>query len=151
MTGLVKVSDHVQAVVDHLNDDQLGSLNAGRGVPPEVYGWQGAPGQSQFVPYCIVWRIGSKDAVNRNLDDVLATEGRLSIFIRCFGGTVAQVEDHLDELHARMLSGLTVPGRHVVWVRMENGQTSTRSDDVEVTKFEAGNFYRLRTRPADEE
>ena len=155
MTDLVRVSDHIQAVVDHLNDGQLvdpttdETVMFGRGVQPDGTGWQGAASQSPFHPYGIVWRIGSKDAVNRNLDDTLATEGRLLVFVRVFGGFSTQADDVLDLMHARMLSGLTVPGRDVLWVRLDNGQTSTKNEDVEFTLYEAGNFYRIRSRPSD--
>jgi hypothetical protein len=141
----VSYSDHIQAVVDHLND---AGLNVGRGAKPAGSGWQGAPGQSAFVPYGIVWRIGAKDALDLSMDDDRLTMANLLIFVRCFGGTVGEVETHLDAVHAQMLDGLTVPERAVVRVYLDNGQTTTRSESTEVALFEAGNFYRLWTVPA---
>jgi hypothetical protein len=139
------VSDHVQATVDHLN---ARGLLVGRGVQPSGSGWQGTPGQSAFVPYAIVWRIGAKDAVNLSLDDASHTEGYLLLFVRCFGGTVAEAETKVDEVRAAMLDqSLQVPARRVVSVRLDNGQSTTRSDDREVGLYEAGDFYRVRSVP----
>ena len=152
----VEVSTHVQAVVDHLNDGALvdpttgATVLFGRGVQPDGTGWQGAASQSPFHPYGIVWRIGSKDARNLSLDDRQATEGRLLVYVRVFGGFPDQADDVLDLMHARMMDhGLTVAGRRLVSIVMDNGQTSTKTEDVEFTLFEAGNFYRVRTVPEE--
>jgi hypothetical protein len=144
----VSITDHIDAVVDHLN---VAGLPAGRGVQPETTGWQGAPGQSEFVPYGVVWRIGSNDARDLSLDDRTSVEARLLVFIRVFGGTATQAEQFLDAVHDQMVHGLTVPGRSVVRVWLENGQTTTKSDATEVSLFEAGNFYRLWTVPDPEQ
>lgn len=153
----VEVDTHVQAVIDDLNaaamqdDWSPAPVEFGRGERPEGAGWQGAATQSPFQSYGIVWRIGSQDAVNHSLDDNRATEARLLVFIRVFGGFPAQADRVLDLMHARMMSrSLEVPGRRLVagnGVRLENGQTSTKTEDVEYTLYEAGNFYRIRTVP----
>jgi hypothetical protein len=140
------VTDHVQATVDHLN---ARGLNIGRGVKPAGTGWQAAHGQSPFVPYGILWRIGAKDAVNLSLDDNRGLEAYLLLFVRCFGGTVAEAETLVDQVRAAMLDQtLSVPGRSLVSVQLDNGQTTTRSDNTEVGLYEAGDFYRVRTVPA---
>lgn len=155
MTDAVRVSDHLEAFVGLLNDAQLQDSWSpapavfGRGRPPDSYGWSGAPGQSPFQAYGIVWRIGARDARNANLDDVRGTEGRVLLFVRYFGGFPDQADELRDLGHETIMDGpLVVPGRHVLWVSHDNGSTSTKSDDVETPYWEAGDFYRLRTRPA---
>ena len=152
----VEVSTHVQAVVDHLNDAELeddwyeGAILFGRGRQPDGTGWQGTPTQSPFRGYGIVWRIGSKDSRNLSLDDDAGTEARPLIYVRVFGGFPTQADDILDLAHARMMDGtFSVPGRRLVKgsLHLDNGQTSTKTEDVEYTLFEAGNFYRFRTVP----
>lgn len=147
---VVSVADHMQAVVDHLAD-----LNIGRGVQPAGTGWTGAPGHSPFVAYGIAWRIGSRDRTRPDLDGQFS-RADLSVFIRCFGGDVDQAERHLDAVATRMLArdpasglwALDIPGRHVIAISQENASTSTRTYDTETPLPEAGEFYTVRTDPA---
>lgn len=148
MSVLPNVSDHTAAVADYLAD-----LNIGRGVKPADTGWQGTKGQSPFVAYGIVWRIGSNDRRNWSLEGD-TSEGRLMLFVRTFGGTVAEAEGLLDAVSARMLAknpdgtwSLEVPDRRVVNVLQDNGSTTTVSEDTEVGLFEAGDFFRVFTDP----
>jgi hypothetical protein len=141
----VSVSDHTQAVVDHLNGRDV---LTGRGVKPQGAGWQGTRGQSPFVPYSILWRIGAKDSVNLSLADNRGSEARMLLFIRSFGGTVAEAEGQVDAVRQALLDqSLQMPDRSVITVYLDNGQTTTRSDDTEVGLFEAGDFFRVRTVP----
>jgi hypothetical protein len=143
----VSVADHMQAVGDH-----LAGLNIGDGGQPTGTGWQGAPGQSAFVPYGICWRIGSNDRRIWSLDGVIA-EARMSVFIRCFGATREQAETLLDQVADAMLEragtgwALQVPGRTVIQIMQDNGSTTTRSDKTEVGIFESGDFYRIYSDP----
>ena len=147
----VSISDHMQAVVDHLAD-----LNIGRGAPPDApHGWQGPPGVSPYIPYGIAWRIGSKDRIRWSLDGDFSRADIL-VFIRCFGGTVGEAEEHLDQVAARMFArhpetgewALTIPGRHIIDVEQQNATTSTETPSTEVPLPEAGEFYAINTDPA---
>lgn len=147
--SVVSIADHMQAVVDH-----LAVLKVGRGVQPPGTGWQGAPAVSEFVPYGIAWRIGSKDRIRWSLSGEFS-EAYPYIFIRSFGGTVAQAEEHADAVAALMLArtpdgtwALTVPGRTVIDIRQDNASTSTRTYNTETPLPESGEFYSLRSDPA---
>ena len=155
----VAVLDHVQAVIDHLNDADLqdswspSEVPFRLGVPPSGAGWQGAPTQSPFQAYGIVWQQGSQYARNLSLDDAARTEAAVAVFIRTFGGFQDQAIDLLDLVHARMMDwSLTVPGRRLVrgnGIRLDVSQTPRASEDVEYTMFEAGATYQIRTVPEE--
>jgi hypothetical protein len=140
------VSDlHVSAVMEHLTD--VGLL-VGRGVQPAGSGWTAAPGQSPFVAYSILWRIGSLDVRSTTLVDGFDDHQPL-MFIRSFGAYPQQADQQNDAIRARMLHHpLTVPGHLVQRVWLENSQTTTATEFTEVSLFEAGDFYRIRTSPA---
>jgi hypothetical protein len=140
----VNGSAHVQAVVDHL---QAAGVIVGRGDKPAGGGWADVPGQSAFQTYAIVWRIGSLDVRSTTLTDQFDDEQPL-MFVRTFGGTAAEADTLLDTVRTRMLTvPLTVPGRLLQRVWLENSQTTTRTDNTEVGLYEAGDFYRIRTSP----
>jgi hypothetical protein len=155
----VSVSDHVQAVVDHLNDAALDDgwspdpATFGLGVPPASYGWTGTPSQSPFQGYGIVWQQGSQHARNLSLDDDARTQAFVSVFIRTFGGFQKQAIVLADLVHARMMDWtLTVPGRRLVsggGIRFDVSQSPRVSEDVEYTMFEAGATYQIRTVPEE--
>jgi hypothetical protein len=140
------VSDlHVTAVMDHLTD--VGIL-VGRGVQPAGGGWSAAPGQSPFVAYSILWRIGSLDVRSATLADRFEDHQPL-LFIRSFGAFPQQADQQNDTVRARMLHHpITVPGHAVLRVWLENSQTTTATENTEVSLFEAGDFYRIRTSPS---
>jgi hypothetical protein len=137
------VSDlHVTAVMDHLTG---GGLAVGRGVQPAGTGWTGAPGQTAFVAYSILWRIGSLDVRSTTLADQFDDEMPL-LFVRSFGAFPQQADQQNDAVRERMLRvPIVVPGRIVQRVWLENSQTTTATENTEVSLFEAGDFYRLRT------
>jgi hypothetical protein len=130
----------VTALLDHLD-----GLNVGDGKQPPATGWQGPPGQSPFVSYSIVWRIGSLDLRSSTIEDRFDEE-RPTIFIRSFGATRLQAEQQDDAVRNRMLhTTVTVPGRVVQRTWLENSQTTTVTDRTEVGLFEAGSFFRIWT------
>ena len=135
---------HVTAVMNHLTG---GGLAVGRGDKPADTGWTAQPGQSEFVAYSILWRIGSLDVRSTTLTDQFDDETPL-LFVRSFGGTPQQADQEIDAVRQRMLRiPFTVPGRVMQRVWLENSQTTTRTDTTEVGLYEAGDFYRVRTSP----
>ena len=148
----VRVGDHVHAVVDHLN---AAGVLAGHGAPPDGHGWQGPPGQSEFARYAIVWRIGSKDRARWSLQGDV-DEGRVTVFVRCFGGTISEAQELLDDAAAALLARdadgylLQVPGRKVLHVAQDVGTTSTETNYAETGLPEAGDYWTIRTVPGDD-
>jgi hypothetical protein len=149
VTVAVSIADHMQAIVDHLAD-----FNVGYSAPPEQHGWDddGPPGQTEFIRYGIAWRVGSKDRIRWSLQGDFS-EAYLLVYIRCFGDTAAAAEAHLDAVAARMLArddtgwALTVPARAVLDIRQDNGSTTTESTTTEAGYWEAGDFFAIRTDP----
>lgn len=139
-----------QAVVDLL--DTHGVL-VGRGVKPKIDpdrttlpavagGWQGAPGQSVFQPYAIVWRIGSKDLTHRDLDAVY-DERRPLLHIRTVGGTPSEADQHLDAADEVLATHpLEVAGFAVVHLIYDTSITATKDDDVDPPVFYTGSYWR---------
>lgn len=129
-----------QAAVDHIGS---AGVPCGRGVQPDAVGWTSVPGQSAFVPFSVLWRIGSLDVRSYYLDGRF-NEWRLLLFVRCFGADAAQADQTLDLVRMRMLDQqLSVAGFSTVRLWLDNSQSTTRSEDTEVPMFEAGDFYRL--------
>ena len=138
---------HTTAVLEHLTD---AGLLIGDGAPPDGGGWAGPPRHSEFVRYGILWRLGSQDERSLTLEDrfEVATP---SFFIRVFGPDRTSTDEIMDAVRQRMLhEPMTVPGRIVHRVRLDNSQTTTRSTSAEVAAgaHEAGDFYTVRTTPA---
>lgn len=114
----------------------------GRGTVPVGGGWQGAPGQSEFVPYAVLWRIGSIDQRSSTIADGFET-WRPLLFVRCFGADPAQADQTLQQVRDVTLGAdIDVSGLRTVRVWLENSQTTTKNEDTEVPVYEAGDFYR---------
>jgi hypothetical protein len=137
------VSDlHVTAVMDHLTG---GGLAVGRGVQPAGTGWTGAPGQTAFVAYSILWLIGSQDLFSATLADTFGEERPL-LYIRSFGGNPQQASQQKDAVrHLMIRVPFTVPGRVMQRVIPENGSTENTTQEREVGLHETGDFFRVWT------
>jgi hypothetical protein len=132
--------DHTAAVIGHL---QTNGLTVGDGNKPDGAGWQVAPGQSPFVGYCVVWRLGSQERRNWSLQGDYG-ESRPLMFVRCFGGTRVQAETLLDTVLDVMLAQtITVDNHTTIRVMLDTTTTTSRSDDIEVAMFEAGAYFRI--------
>lgn len=141
----VDLDAHTQAVVDHL--DAAGLL-VGRGTAPDGAGWPGSPGQSQFAPYVIVWRIGASDLSAPFLDGDYG-EARPLFHIRTVGGTPTEADATLDAVNAAMLGQtIVVAGRRVWRVVYDTSITTTRDTDVHPPVYYTGVYYRLITEAA---
>jgi hypothetical protein len=141
--GVALVSDlHVTAVMDHLTG---AGLAVGRGVQPAGTGWTGAPGQTPFVAYSILWRIGSLDVRSTTLVDQFDDEQPL-LFIRSFGAFPQQADQQNDAVRNRMLRvPIVVPGPGCAAGLVGELADHHRTENTEVSLFEAGDFYRIRT------
>lgn len=121
----------------------------GRGVVPDGGGWQGPPGQSEFVPYAVLWRIGSSDQQSVTVADRFDWLQPL-LFVRTFGADAAQADQTLQTVRTATL-GADIPlfGWKTVRVWLENSQTTTKSETTEVPLYEAGDFYRWWLTPVN--
>ncbi len=138
----VDLDAHTQAVVDML--DTAGLL-VGRGKAPDGAGWPGAPGQSQFAPYVIVWRIGAADLSAPYLGGGY-DEARPLFHIRTVGATPTEADVTLDAVNTAMLGQtVTVSGRRVWRVIYDTSITTTRDTDVTPPVYYTGVYYRLIT------
>ncbi len=138
----MNLSEHTQAVVDLLG---TAGVLVGRGVKPQGGGWTGAPGQSAFVPYAIVWRLGAKDVLHRDLDGNF-DERRPSHHIRTVGGSQTEADDLLDDCIASITgSPIVVPGFDNVHLIYDNSIGDGRDDDVQPALFYTGFYFRFWT------
>ena len=136
----MSVDTITEAFVDHVD---ASGVSAGRGVQPASVGWTSAPGQSAYVPFAVVWRIGSQDVRQWYLEGGF-DEWRVMMFVRCFGASPVQADQTMQTVRDQVLTiPIVVPGFRTVRVWLDNSQTTTKSEDVEVPTFEAGDFYRL--------
>ena len=112
------------------------------GTVPSGAGWQAAPGQSAYVPYVQVTRLGSADQLSATLDDRF-DDFRVDLFCRYFAGTQLQAEETSAAVRGVLLGFPQAPdGFKTVRCRVYNSQTTTRSQHTEVSIFEAGDFFR---------
>lgn len=145
MSSVVKLHPHVVAVRDQLTAHSIANRH-GPGDPPAGAGWQGAPGKSQFVPWCIVLRIGANDVRSTSLEGNW-DEARPLIWIRSVGGDIDQAEKLFDDVIAAM-HPLTVAGRRMVrHPELEPSITATRDPDADAPQFISGGYFRLWTVP----
>lgn len=117
------------------------------GQVPSGAGWQGPPGQSEFVPYAQVTRLGSADQMSATVNDRF-DDFRVDLFIRYFAG-VAQDADQLAADARAVLLGrqVTVDGFSTLRLWVYNSQTTTRQVNTEQPVFEAGDFMRWWAAP----
>jgi len=118
---------------------------------PDAAGWQGAPGQSAYTPYVLVTRLGSADQLGFSFEDRF-DDFRPDLFCRYFGASIAQADATAAAARAVLLGRPEAPeGFRTVRCWVYNSQTTTRSQNTEVSIFEAGDFYRWWCAPTEEE
>ena len=138
-TGL---SDHMQAVVDVLT---AAGLAADRGRKPSTGGWSGAPGQSAYVGYVIVWGRPSQNVGHRDLDG-LYDRRRPRYDIRTVGGTPTQADDLRDTaVDALTAAPIVVAGFDTVHMRFLSGFDSVPDWDPTPPIFYTGTELELWT------
>ncbi len=138
----MNLSEHTQAVVDLLG---TAGVLVGRGVKPQGGGWTGAPGQSAFAPYAIVWRLGAKDVLHRDLDGNFDAR-RVSIHVRTVGGTPAEADVLLGTVTAAITTTpIVVAGFDNVHLIYETSIATARDEDVQPALFYTGAYFRFWT------
>lgn len=139
---------HTDAVVAALRDAGLTVFDAG---PPlssdEGWGWKGAPGQSDFAPYTIVYPLegGIYGGTLGDPDD----DASLIWQVTCVGGTRQQCEWVVDQtMRALVGPTLEVEGRWVsrVWADMAGGGVR-RDDTVQPPVFISTPRFRVESSP----
>lgn len=138
----MSLSAHTQAAVDLLNS---AGVPTGRGKAPEGVGWAGAPGQSAFTAYAIVWRVGGKDVASSDLDRRWDLR-KPQIHVRTVGGTPAEADDLLDDANAAFQSTpLDVDGFSNVHLIYDTSIATARDDDVTPPLYYTGAYWRFWT------
>ncbi|GII87062.1 hypothetical protein Ssi03_50520 [Sphaerisporangium siamense] len=117
------------------------------GVAPAGAGWQGEPGESQFVPYVVLFPSpGSTDGDLGDPNAYLDYETQATVV----GVTPAQVERAMDKVKATLVGRqLDVTGRNSYRVQLgEGGRPISRDDSVQPPEYYASALFTLRTGPA---
>lgn len=138
----MNLSAHTQAVVDTIAD---AGIPTDRGVKPDGAGWTGAPGQSAFTGYAIVWRLGSRDVRHRDLDGRW-DERRPMFHVRVVGADAAQTDDLLDDvIETVTTTPIVVADMAPVHLVYDSSITTSRDDDVPHPVYYSGVYFRLWT------
>ena len=121
------------------------SIATGDGEKPAAGGWQGTPGQSTFVPYCVVHPL-TGGYTTGGIDDNDSAE--LLYQISCYGATRAQCQHAAETVHPIAL-GLrpTLTSHAVTWVDDDMLGGSRRDDLVQPPQWVAVPRYRFYVAP----
>lgn len=152
MADLAKLRAHTDAIIDAL-DAELKTFDSGAPNLNEIaggqgWGWQGAPGQSAFKPYYVVYPLagGVFDGSLGCPDD----DASLTWQVTCVGATRPQCEAAADRANEVLIGQpLIVTGRHIsrVWADMAGGGVR-RDDLVQPPVFIATPRYRVESSPS---
>jgi hypothetical protein len=118
----------------------------GDALKPASAGWQGAPGESEFVPYMIVWALPGQ--FNGTIGDP-QDDAELSYQVTCVGETREQAEWVADKaIDALVGQTITVTGRSVMqYIELGDTGTTRRDDDVKPSVFIATPRFDVYTTP----
>jgi hypothetical protein len=150
---LAVLREHTDAIVDSLDAGttmkvfDAGAPNLNENPSGTGWGWQGDPGASKFMPYCIVYPLagGVFDGPLGCPDD----DASLTWQVTCVGATRAQCEWAADKANEILIGQpLTVAGRFIsrVWADMAGGG-ARRDDTVQPPVFIATPRYRVESTP----
>lgn len=122
---------HSDALVAQI---EAAGVVVGDAAPPTVaYGWQGAPGQSVFVPYAIVYPL------TQSFDGGLGCPDADSDFewqVTCVGESREQADWVRAKVDAALIGQtLTVSGRYVPRIRSSGGAGTRRDDTTQPPLF----------------
>lgn len=122
----------------------------GRGEQPAGTGWQGAPGQSEFVPYYVLHPIPGGQ-LDGPMGDPHA-DSELIWQVNSQAATQAQAETMADAARAALLSsaahdGVVVDGRAVTAVTSEIPAGAARQDPDQPATWWSFEQFRLTTTP----
>lgn len=115
-------------------------LEAAAGEVPSDAGWQGTPGQDDFVPYAMVF--GASEILSGPAaapDD----DGELVRQVTYVGESHEQAEWARDVGRAAVLAGIDVDDRNTRRVTLDLGVAVTRDDDVQPSVWVAIDRYRI--------
>lgn len=129
--SLANPRTHDDAFVEALVD--AGLVVGDGGNPTDPYGWQGAPGHSDFIPYAIVYPL------TQDFDGSLGCPDTDSDFgwqVTCVGATRQQCDWVRNAVNEALIGQhLTVDGRVVHRVRADGGAGTRRDDTTQPPLF----------------
>jgi hypothetical protein len=125
------VRTHADAVVDALDG---AGVNVGDGKAPE------GP-----LPYAVVYDIAGPP-LSGTLEEP-NEDGELVYQVTCVGSTAEQARWMCDKVITTLLAGLTVAGRRIALVSIDNTPSVLRDDDINPPVFFATPRFRLKTTP----
>lgn len=148
MTNTVPVrSPQTDALIDWLVTDT--ELLVGDGKKPDGGGWQGAAGQSAFVPYLVLHPFPGG-----NLDGTLGDPWADADFLwqlNAHGANRAQCEQTQDRARTSLLTGpysqIVIAGRSIKWIRCEIPAGAARQDPDQPAVWWSFEQYRIGTTP----
>ena len=122
-------------------------LLVGDGAQPAGSGWQGEPGLSQFVPYCILHAIpgGITDGTIANPDEDAQNLHQAT----CVGATRQQAEWVADVARGALTApqAVTVAGRFVAIVSVDQLGGCRRDETVEPVVWMTADRFRVLSTP----
>ena len=137
-------ADLTAAIVTQLDD---AGLLTGEGKAPDGYGWQGAPGQSNYVGYVVVYptpggpSTGTVAAPN--------SDSGADYQIVSVGASSRQAETVADDVREVLTAALpTLSGRRVTHVNVAMLGGAVLDDTVLPTVWMVSDRYRFHTTPA---
>ena len=132
------------AIIKALEDD---GMIVGDAVKPPNCGWSGTPGQSQFIPYLIVYPTGG-GGVDGPLGDT-RSDVQYVYQVTCIGSTREQADFMRDKVRAVMFneSNFSITGRRVLRTILDVPIATSRDDDVQPPLFFSADRFRLETSP----
>lgn len=133
MTQIASLRAHTDAFIAALEAELTATVAVvGDAKKPAGAGWQGTPGQSDFVPYAIVypWSGFTFDGNLTGFQDNADLEWQIT----CVGRTREQCEWLQDAAFALIGQPLTVAGRSVPLIRLGSAGGGVREDETVAPK-----------------
>jgi hypothetical protein len=140
------VAAHTAALLTRLAST---GLPVGDARKPPAGGWQGAPGQSVFRSYLVLYPLPSqRGGPDAALSDRWSAP-RLHYQVTCVGEDRRAAETASDLAAARLLNSepLDVPGRSTVLLAHESSAGVQRDEDTNPPLYFCADRYRLDTSP----
>lgn len=143
MSDLAVSRLHTDALIAAL---EAAGLVAGDATSPtEAHGWQGAPGQSQFLGYVIVYPTERQDDGSLGCPD---EDSEIEWTVTCVGGSRQQAEWLMGEVDSVLIGQpFTVPGRGIPRVWSPFTGFVRRDDTVQPPTFIGTPRYRIYSVP----
>lgn len=124
-----------------------GGLLVGDGEKPDLGGWTGTPGESDFNGYAVVHPTGATD-IDGSLDEPSGDVWPLHQ-ITSYGAVRAQCEQIADTARNVMLTApIIAAGRHIGRYMIDFLGTAVRVDDVQPPIYMAPDRYVAFTTPS---